>query len=208
MTCNKQKITKHDRFGISRSSLEIVMSGILKDDNYLYYKYGLFMGMEDKSLSHHYPCHTDMITYSLSAHKHNIPHFLKKLKKTIKACEHWGLYKYLTCAMCKRRYDRMDPFAMYFDEMKDNDDFTTDMTPEYMFQKFELVLFLLAERMAYLITPLSQLRLQDKLNISDGSVFHIQQELGQWVGMTRGWFCTRCLLVCCKMLGCSRHVIY
>ena len=137
------------------------------------------MGMEDESLSHHYPCHTDMITYSLSAHKHNIPHFLKKLKKTIKACEHWGLYKYLTCAMCKRRYDRMDPFAMYFDEMKDNDDFTTDMTPEYMFQKFELVLFLLAERMAYLITPLSQLRLQDKLNISDGSVFHIQQELGQ-----------------------------
>ena len=47
MTCNKQKITKHDGFGIFRSSLEIVMSGILKDDNYLYYKYGLFMGMED-----------------------------------------------------------------------------------------------------------------------------------------------------------------
>ena len=65
MTCNKQKITKHDRFGIFRSSLEIVMCGILKDDNYLYYKYG----------------HTDMITYSLSAHKHNIPHFLEKLKK-------------------------------------------------------------------------------------------------------------------------------
>ena len=81
MTCNKQKITKHDRFGIFRSSLEIVMSGILKDDNYLYYKYDLFMGMEDKRLSHHYPCHTDMITYSLSAHKHSIPHFLEKLKK-------------------------------------------------------------------------------------------------------------------------------
>ena len=47
MTCNKQKITKPDRLGIFRSSLEIVMSGILKDD-YLYYKYGLFMGMEDK----------------------------------------------------------------------------------------------------------------------------------------------------------------
>ena len=81
MTCNKQKITKHDRFGIFRSSLEIVMSGILKDDNYVYYKYGLFMGMEDKRLSHHYPCHTDMIMYSLSAHEHSIPHFLKKLKK-------------------------------------------------------------------------------------------------------------------------------
>ena len=38
MTCNKQKITKHDRFSIFRSSLEIVMSGILKDENYLYYK--------------------------------------------------------------------------------------------------------------------------------------------------------------------------
>ena len=50
MTCNKQKITKHDRFSIFISSLEIVMSGILKDDNYLYYKYGLFMGMEDKRL--------------------------------------------------------------------------------------------------------------------------------------------------------------
>ena len=67
---------------------------------------------------------------------------------------------------------------MDFDEMTDEDDFTTDMTPEHMFQKFELVLFLLADRMAYLITPLSQLRLQDKLNISDGSVFRIQQELG------------------------------
>ena len=66
MACNKQKITKHDRFGIFRSGLEMVMSGILKDDNYLYYKYGLFMGMEDKRLSRHYPCHTDMITCSLS----------------------------------------------------------------------------------------------------------------------------------------------
>ena len=162
MACNKQKITKHDRFGIFRSSLEMVMSRILKDDNYLYYKYGLFMGMEDKRLSHHYSCHTDMIMYSLSAHKHNIPHFLEKLKKTIKICEHWDLYKYLTCAMCKRGDDRMDPFAMDFDEnkeMTDDDDFTTDMTPEYMFQKFELVLFLLADRMAYL-GPLSQLRLK------------------------------------------------
>ena len=92
MTCNKQKITKHDRFSIFRSSLEIVMSRILKGDNYLYYKYGLFMGIY-KRLSHHYPCHTDLITYSLSAHQYSIPHFLKKLKKTIKTCEHWGLYK-------------------------------------------------------------------------------------------------------------------
>ena len=127
MTCNKQKITKHDRFGIFRSSLKIVMNRILKDGNYLYYKYGLFMGMEDKRLSHHYPCHTDMITYSLSAHKHSIPHFLKKLKKTIKTCD-----------------DRMDSFTMDFDdkeenkEMTDNDDFT-DMTPKYMIQKFKLV---------------------------------------------------------------------
>ena len=182
MTCSKQKIIKHDRFGIFRSSLEIVMSGILKDDNYLYYKYGLFLGMEDKRLSHHYPCHIDMITYSLSAHKHSIPHFLEKLKKTIQTCEHWGLYKYLTRAMCKRCDDRMDPFAMDFDnkeenkEMTDDDDFT-DMTLKYMFQKFELVLFLLADSTAYL-GPVSQLRLQDKLNISDGSVFCIQQELG------------------------------
>ena len=71
----------------------------------------------------------------------------------------------------------MDPFAMEFDdkeenkEMTDDDEFT-DMTPEYMFQKFKLVLFLLAEMTAYLIIPLSQ------LNISDGSVFCIQQELG------------------------------
>ena len=139
------------------------------------------MGMEDKRLSRHYPCHTDMIMYSLSAHKHNIPHFLKKLRKTITTCEHWGLCKYLTHAMCKIADDRMDPFAMDFDEnkeMTDDDDFTTtDMTPEYMFQKFELVLFLLADRTAKL-GPLSQLRLQDKLNICDGSVFHIQQELG------------------------------
>ena len=166
MTCNKQKITKHDRFGIFRSSLKIVMSRILKDDNYLYYKYGLFMGMKDKRLSHHYPCHTDMIMYSLSAHEHNsIPHFLKKMKKTIKTCEHWGLYKYLTHVMCKRGGDRMDPFAMDFDdneenkEMTDDNDFT-DMTPEYMFQKFELVLFLLADKTAYL-GSMSQLRLQD-----------------------------------------------
>ena len=177
MTCNKQKITKHDRFNIFRSSLEKVMSGILKDDNYLYYKYGLFMGIEDKKLRDHYPCHTDMIMYSLSAHKHSILHFLEKLKKTIKICEHWGLYKYLTHEMCNRCDDRMDPFAMEFDdkeenkEMTDDDDFT-DMAPEYMFQKFKLVLFLLAEMMAYLIIPLSQLRLQDKLNISDGSVFN------------------------------------
>ena len=121
--------------------------------------------------------------YSLSAHEHSIPHFLKKLKKkTIKTCEHWGLYKYLTCAMCKRGDDKMDPFAMDFDdkeenkEMTDDDDFT-DMTPEYMFQKFELVLFLLADKTTYL-DSISQLRLQDKLNISDGSVFRIQQKLG------------------------------
>ena len=84
--------------------------------------------------------------------------------------------------MCKRGDDGMDPFAMDFDdkeenkEMTDDDDFT-DMTPEYMFQKFELVLFLLAGKTAYL-GSMSQLRLEDKLNISDGSVFHIQQELG------------------------------
>ena len=77
--------------------------------------------------------------------------------------------------MCKRGDDRMDPFAMDFDEnkeMTDDDDFTIDMTPEYMFQKFELVLFLLAVRTPYLITPVSQLTLQDKLNMSDGSVFN------------------------------------
>ena len=81
MNCKKQKITEHDRFNIFRSSLEKVMSGILKDDNYLYYKYGIFMRMEDKKLRDHYPFHIDMIMYSLSAHKHNIPHLLKKLKK-------------------------------------------------------------------------------------------------------------------------------
>ena len=81
MTCNKKEITKHDRFSIFRSSLEMVVSGILKDDNYLYYKYGLFMGMEDKRLSHHYPCHSDLIKYSLAAHEHSLKHFLKKLKK-------------------------------------------------------------------------------------------------------------------------------
>ena len=178
MGCNKQKITKHDKFSIFKSGLEMVMSGILKDDNYLYYKYGLFMGMEDKRLSCHYPCHTDMIMCSLSAHKHSILHFLQKLKKTIKACGHWGLYKYLTHAMGKRGEDRMDRFAMDFDGNKDDKDFTIDMTPEYMFRKFELVLFLLADRTADLISPQSQLRLQDKLNISDGSVFCIQQELG------------------------------
>ena len=167
MTCNKQKLTKHDRFGIFRSSLEIVMSRILKDDNYLYYKYGLFMGMEDKRFSQHYPCHTDLIRYSLSVHEHSIPHFLKKLKKkTIKTCEHWGRYKYLTHAMCKRGDDRMDPFAMDFDDKEENKEITddndfTDMTPKYMFQKFELVLFLLADKTAY-VGSMSQLRLQDK----------------------------------------------
>ena len=59
-------------------------------------------------------------------------------------------------------------------EMSDN---FTDMTPKYMFQKFELVLFLPADLVAYL-TPMAQLRLEDKLDISDGAVFHIQQELG------------------------------
>ena len=170
------------------------------------------MGMEDKSLSHHYPYHTDMIMYSLSAHNHNIPHFLQKLEKTIKTCEHWGLYKYLTCAMCKRGEDRMDPFAMDFDEnkeMTDDDDFTIDhMTSKYMFQKFKLVLFLLADRTANLITPLSQLRLQDKLNRSDGSVFRIQQELGAVGGNDKRLLLYKMFLVCCKMLGCSRHVIY
>ena len=182
MACNKQKINKHDKFSIFKSCLEMVMGGILKADNYLYYKYGLFMGMEDKSLSRHYPAYTDMITHSLSAHKNSIPHFLQKLKKTIKACGHWALYKYLTrAAMRKRGEDRMEPFAMDFDEnkeMTDDEDFSIDMTPEYMFQKFELVLFLLADRTADLIGPQSQLRLQDKLNISDASVFRIQQELG------------------------------
>ena len=72
----------------------------------------------------------------------------------------------------------MDPFAMDFDEENiEMSDDLTDMTPEYMFQKFELVLFLLADVTAYL-TPMVQLRLQDKLDISDGAVFCIQQESG------------------------------
>ena len=81
MACNKQKINKHDKFSIFKSCLEMVMGGILKADNYLYYKYGLFMGMEVKSLSRHYPAYTNTITCPLSAHKNSIPHFLKKLKK-------------------------------------------------------------------------------------------------------------------------------
>ena len=57
----------------------------------------------------------------------------------------------------------MDPLTMDFDEeekieMTDDDIDFTDMTSEYMFQKFELVLFLLADMMAFL-TPMSQLRL-------------------------------------------------
>ena len=61
--------------------------------------------------------------------------------------------------MRKRGEDRMDPFAMDFDdeeeniEMTDDKDFSIDMTPKYMFQKFELVLFLLADRTADLISP-------------------------------------------------------
>ena len=83
----------------------------------------------------------------------------------IKTCDHWALYKYLTHAVCKRGNDRMDLFAMNFDEeenieMTDNNYFT-DMIPEYMFQKFEVVLFLLADKTAHL-GPMSQLRLQDK----------------------------------------------
>ena len=78
------------------------MSGILKDDNYLYYKYGLFMGMEDKRLRDYYPCHTDMIMCSLSAHKCNIPHFLEKLKKTIKDMRALGPVQVLdTCNVQK-----------------------------------------------------------------------------------------------------------
>ena len=179
MTCNKKEITTDDRFGIFKSSLGMVMSRILKDDNYLYYKYGLFMGMEDKRLSHHYPCHNDLIKYSLAAYKHSLTHFLKKLKKMIKTCEHWGLYKYLTCKMCKRGDDGMDPFAMDFDEknIEEMSEDLTDMTADYMFQKFKLALFLLADMMVY-ITPVVQLRLQEKLDISDGAVFRIQKELG------------------------------
>ena len=69
---------------------------------------------------------------------------------------------------------------MDFDEenIEMSNDFT-DMTPKYMFQKFELVLFLLADMMAY------QLRLQDKLDISDGAVFCIQQELGPVGGIDK-----------------------
>ena len=116
------------------------------------------MGMEDKRLSDHYPCHSDLITYSLAAHEHSPTHLLKKLKKVIMICDHWGLYKYLTCKMYKRHGDRMDPFAMDFAAETDiemSDDFT-DMTPEYMFQKFKLVLFLLADMTAYL-TPMARL---------------------------------------------------
>ena len=111
--------------------------------------------------------------------------------------------------MCKRGDDRMDPFVMDFDDKEENkemtdDDDLTDMTPEYMFQKFKLVLFLLAYKTAYL-GSMSQLRLQDKLNISDSSVFRIQQELGP-VGGNEKRLVLYKMLVCCKMLGCSRCV--
>ena len=46
--------------------------------------------------------------------------------------------------MRKRGEDRMDPFAIDFDEnkeMTDDEDFSIDMTPEYMFQKFEWFCF-------------------------------------------------------------------
>ena len=56
----------------------------------------------------------------------------------INTCEHWGLYKYLTCAMCKRGDDRMNSFAMMdFDEEENiemTDDDLTDMTVEYILQ--------------------------------------------------------------------------
>ena len=90
--------------------------------------------------------------------------------------------------MYKRDDDKMDPFAMMdFDEEENiemTDDDLTDMTPKYMFQKFELVLFLLADKMAYL-GSMSQLRLQDKLDTSENSAFHIQQELGPVGGNDR-----------------------
>ena len=91
------------------------------------------------------------------------------------------------------------------------------MTPEYMFQKFELVLFLLTDITAYLITPLSQLRLQDKLNISDGSVFRIQQELGPVGGNDRrlvlykmfvGLLQDVGMLKMCEMLRSAYHSAY
>ena len=47
-----------------------------------------------------------------------------------------------TSSNAQRGEDRMEPFAMDFDEnkeMTDDEDFSIDMTPEYMFQKFELV---------------------------------------------------------------------
>ena len=103
MACNKQKINKHDKFDIFESCLEMVMGGILKADNYLYYKYGLFMGMEDKSLSRHYPCHTDMITSSLSAHKHSIPHFLQKLKKNNQGMWALGAIQVLDTSNAQKR---------------------------------------------------------------------------------------------------------
>ena len=68
----------------------------------------------------------------------------------------WALGAVQVLAMCKRDEDRMDPFAMDFDEnkeMTDDNDSTIDMTPEYMFQKFELVLFLLTDRTTDLISP-------------------------------------------------------
>ena len=89
------------------------------------------------------------------------------------------------------------------------------MTPEYMFQKFELVLFLLADKMAYL-GPMSQLRLQDKLNISDDSVFHIKQELGPVGGNDRrlvfykmfvGLLQDVGMLKICKMLRSAYHLV-
>ena len=90
--------------------------------------------------------------------------------------------------MCKRCDDRMDPFAMMdFDEEENiemTDDDLTDMTPKYMFQKSELIMFLLADKMAY-FGSMSQLRLQDKLDISDDSAFCIQQELGPVGGNDR-----------------------
>ena len=103
MACDKQtKITKHDRFGIFRSRLEMLMSGILKDDAYLYYKYGLFMGMEDKSLSRHYPCHSEMITCSLSAHKQH-PAFPQETEKNNQGMWALGAVQVLdTCNVQKR----------------------------------------------------------------------------------------------------------
>ena len=136
ITSSQVKTTsKFDQHEIFKSGVEAIMQMLLNNISYRYYKYGLFLGVLNRYLTHHYKCPTDMITHALNSFNGNYRAFLEALQHTIKMCGHWAKYKNFTCTTFQKGGRWINPFEMFPDDDKKRKcPDTIEMTPGYVWE--------------------------------------------------------------------------